>query len=160
MVVLSFQILILCYKHKKIMWIKRLIEETPKQWKLIPSMYLSIIGGTTCVNINFNYNFQPKHIAPFYMYCFEAWSNLTYYEPQTARDFLVQPLWNNRNLPLKLPESFISLMIHHNIKFVKDLFKVTGVMKNLSDIISLDTKEYSKYIMMWFSLTQNHGNKV
>ena len=45
-------------------------------------------------------------------------------------------------------------MIHHNIEFVKDLFKVTEVMKNLSDIISKDTKEYSKYIMMWFSLTR------
>ena len=50
---------IIC-KSLKVMWVKRLLEEDPLQWKVIPLYYLQRIGGRqnkTC------YIFSPKRIA-------------------------------------------------------------------------------------------------
>ena len=138
---------------QRVMWIKRIINSSDNQWKVIPLTYISLIGGKKSIGNNFK--LKRNVFPPFYKSCFESWSEFTSNNPNTVKEILSQPLWNNRFLTKIFPIDFVSFMIKHNVVIIKDLYNVDGTLKTLSDIIPLSSQEYQKYYILWLSLISN-----
>ena len=139
---------------QKIMWVKRLLEDDYKQWKIIPSIYTSTICTRKTLGSNFNVKCIPKNCIPFYKHCLESWSKFTYVQPKSSEEVMIQPLFNNRLLDFTLPKVFTSFMTKNNIFTVKDIYKPNGSIKSFSDVVPLKSKQYRQHYLNWLSLVK------
>ena len=144
---------------QKVMWIKCLLEEEYHHWKVIPAKHLAHIGGTKTIGNNFNIKCLPKNLPPFYKLCFESWSKCFKNDPKTLKEILIQPLINNRLIPLKWSTSFVSLLLRKNIILVKDIYKKDGCVKKFSDVVFNQSKQYHQHFMTWTSMMKSIPKK-
>ena len=86
---------IIC-KSLKVLWVKRLLNDDPKQWKVIPIHFLKNVGGRFLFKCNYDIKTLNVKIPPMYKRIIQVWSELTQNTPQTANQIRNEFLWNNR----------------------------------------------------------------
>ena len=136
---------------QNIMWVKRLLSKDDNQWKTVPLQYIHDLGGRNTIGDNFNVNSLAKQTPPFYKNCFKSWSKYVISDPKTVQEILIQPLWNNKKVPLDLPLSFIKLLLNSDTYIVKHLYYPNGKLKLFTDIFPKESQAYQKYFITWSS---------
>ena len=79
------------------LWAKRMLENEPQNWKIIPNMYLKQIGGSRAIGLNFSKKSIPHELPEFYRNVLGVWAELSECNPNDDLDLILcQSLWNNR----------------------------------------------------------------
>ena len=86
---------IIC-KSLKVLWVKRLLNDDPKQWKVIPIHFLKNVGRRFLFKWNYDIKMLNVNILPMYKRIIQVWSELTQNTPQTANQIRNEFLWNSR----------------------------------------------------------------
>ena len=75
-------------KALKIMWVKRLLSEEQRQWKIIPLYYLEKVGARLIHVFECNYDVKllQIEIPPVYNDILLAWSELKQTTPNTSEE--------------------------------------------------------------------------
>ena len=68
---------IIC-KSLKVLWVKRLLNDDPKQWKVIPIHFLKNVGGRFLFKCNYDIKTLNVKIPPMYKRIIQVWSELTH----------------------------------------------------------------------------------
>ena len=83
-------------KALKIMWVKRLLNEELRQWKIIPLYYLEKVGARLIFECNYDIELLNIELPPVYNDILLAWSELKQTTPKTSEEVSREILWTNR----------------------------------------------------------------
>ena len=83
-------------KALKIMWVKRLLNEELRQWKIIPLYYLEKVGARLTFECNYDIELLNIELPPVYNDILLAWSELKQTTPKTSEEVSREILWTNR----------------------------------------------------------------
>jgi len=117
-------------KALKIMWVKRLLQNSDKgeeMWKIIPELKLKRVGGPLIFRCNYEkrkLNLEP--LADFYDKVIEYWESFCQTSPVSKEDILNQILWNNRFIVVKNKSLYFPKWHNAGIMTVRDITNDQG----------------------------------
>lgn len=96
---------------QRIKWAQKFLDEGKNYWKVIPRKYIEEIGGTSCIDENFDCKKIPKNIPRFYEDILNAWGSVSQSLINEPEDVLRQPLWNNSYIRINIDSRNILRMV-------------------------------------------------
>ena len=143
-------------KTQHIMLIKRLLEESLTPWKVVPALYLDKIGGRENIRSNFDFKKIPSNIPDFYKYCLADYAEFVQKAPETIKEVIIQPIWNNAMIQQKKKSFCIKELINIGIKTIGDIWSTEShKLRMLSDIININSSLYKKHYISWYSILKS-----
>ena len=148
-------------KTRRILWLKRFLNENDSLWKIIPKYYFEK-AGILLVDINFDKNCVTKGIPSFYKSCLYDWSDLFNKEPVDIVNVIAQPLWNNHLIKNGNGESykykeFSDIGLNHLI----DIITPEGKFNQLKEL-NIPPSQIYKWLILkhsikkeWIKIVQN-----
>ena len=125
-------------KALKIAWIKRIQNEVPSSWNIIPDVMVQQHGNlfflTRC-----NYDLKMlslENLSPFYRSILLHWHD-SKKSKKNEVDFKNEILWNNRNILIDKKPVFYKRWFSNNIVYVRDLFNRHGNLCSYSEFKTL-----------------------
>ena len=121
-------------KALKFIWIKKLMDNrNASAWKIMFLDKVEKFGGNLIWNVNPGEMRKiARSLSNFWGDVLRAWSMLEFEEPNSAIEFLSQPIWYNPNINIHNRSTFIKELHLRGVTYVNDLFDGTG------NIITLD----------------------
>ena len=83
---------------RRVIILKRYIEEYSNPWKNILDTFLGEVGGKFILHYNFDTRKLPIYLPGFYKECLEAWSDLNITNVVSYEDVVNQTIWNNKHI--------------------------------------------------------------
>jgi len=83
---------------KRIICLKKFLEDYQRTWKSILDKLLSPVGGRFVFHCNFHISKLKISLPEYYKECFDAWSDLNGNTPTCYREIINELIWNNRFL--------------------------------------------------------------
>ena len=83
---------------KRIICLKKFLEDYQSTWKTILDKLLSPVGGRFVLHCNFHTSKLKISLPDYYKECFDAWSDLNGKTPTCYREIINELIWNNRFL--------------------------------------------------------------
>ena len=83
---------------KRIICLKKLLEDYSSPWKVILDKLLLPIGGRFVLHCNFQTSKLKINLPAFYKECFDAWSVVNGKTRSSYKDIIKQIIWNNKFL--------------------------------------------------------------
>ena len=112
-------------RTKRVICIKKYLEDYRSPWKFFLEERLSSVGGSFALHCNFNTSKLLAKLPPFYKQCFDAWSDLNTKAPTSHQEIVNEIIWNNK-----------FLCVNNKSVFRRDLFSM-GLLK-IGDLLSDD----------------------
>ena len=110
-------------RTKRVICIKKYLEDYRSPWKFFLEERLSSVGGSFALHCNFNTSKLLVKLPPFYNQCFDAWSDLNTKAPTSHQEIVNEIIWNNK-----------FLCVNNKSVFRRDLFSM-GLLK-IGDLLS------------------------
>ena len=85
-------------RTKRVICIKKYLEDYRSPWKFFLEERLSSVGGSFALHCNFNTSKLLVKLPPFYKQCFDAWSDLNTKAPTSLQEVVNEIIWNNKFL--------------------------------------------------------------
>ena len=85
-------------RTKRVICIKKYLEDYRSPWKFFLEERLSSVGGSFALHCNFNTSKLLVTLPPFYKKCFDAWSDLNTKAPTSLQEVVNEITWNNKFL--------------------------------------------------------------
>ena len=85
-------------KTKRIMCLKKFLQDYPSSWKIILGKILSPVGGCFLLYCNFDTSKLKICLPSYYKECLDAWSELNRKTPNSSHEVINEITWNNRLL--------------------------------------------------------------
>ena len=117
---------------KRIICLKKFLEDYQSIWKTILDKLLSPVGGRFILHCNFHISLLKISLPEYYKECFDAWSDLNGITPSCYREIINEIIWNNRFLCYDKKSMYRRDII--NLGFVK-----------IGDLIS-----EKKFLLVWY----------
>ena len=108
---------------KRVLCLKKYLEDYPSPWKFFLDERLSSVGGKFVLHCNLDSTKLPVMLPPFYKQCFDAWSDLNNKVPLSFQEIVNEIIWNNK-----------FLCVDKKSVFRRDLFSI-GLLK-IGDLLS------------------------
>ena len=86
-------------KAKRVMCLKKFLQDYPSSWKTILGKILSPVGGRFLLYCNFNTAKLKTSLPAYYMECLDAWSELNRKTPNSSHEVINEIIWNNSTAP-------------------------------------------------------------
>ena len=83
---------------KRIICLKKFLEDYQSIWKTILDKLLSPVGGRFVLHCNFHISKLKISLPEYYKECFDAWSDLNGITPSCYQEIINEIIWNNRFL--------------------------------------------------------------
>ena len=83
---------------KRIICLKKLLEDYSSPWKVILDKLLLPIGGRFVLHCNFQTSKLKINLPAFYKECFDAWSEVNGKTPSCYENIINEIIWNNKFL--------------------------------------------------------------
>ena len=83
---------------KRIICLKKFLEDYRSIWKTILDNLLSPVGGRFVLHCNFHISKLKISLPEYYKECFDAWSDLNGIAPSCYREIINEIIWNNQFL--------------------------------------------------------------
>ena len=83
---------------KRIICLKKFLEDYQSTWKTILDKLLSPVGGRFVLHCNFHTSKLKIRLPDYYKECFDTWSDLNGKTPTCYREIINELIWNNRFL--------------------------------------------------------------
>ena len=139
-------------KAQKIMWVKRVILDTGNTlWIRCLESLLESVGGRNAIRSNFKKELIPPTLPLFYKQCFKTWCGFVDFEPTKSSEIMIQPLWNNSKIPVKLNRRLFA----HGISSIKSIINENDTLKKLNEIITQNDEMYNSLYLPYLSLTKS-----
>ena len=85
-------------KAKRVMCLKKFLQDYPSSWKIILGKILSPVGGRFLLYCNFDTAKLKISLPAYYKECLDAWSELNRITPSSTHEVINEIIWNNRFL--------------------------------------------------------------
>ena len=85
-------------KAKRVICLKKFLQDYPSSWKSILGKILSPVGGRFLLYCNFDTAKLKISLPPYYKECLDAWSELKGKIPGSSYEAINEIIWNNRYL--------------------------------------------------------------
>ena len=139
-------------KAQKIMWVKRVILDTGNSlWIRCLESSLESVGGRNAIRSNFKKELIPSTLSLFYKQCFKTWCEFVDFEPTKPGEIMIQPLWKNSKIPVKLNRRLLA----HDISSIKSIINENNTLKKLNEIITQNDERYNNFYLIYLSLTKS-----
>ena len=83
-------------KAKRVMCLKKFLQDYPSSWKTILGKTLSPVGGHFLLYCNFDTAKLKISLPAYYKECLDAWSELNRKTPNSVHEVINEIIWNNR----------------------------------------------------------------
>ena len=83
-------------KAKRVMCLKKFLQDYPSSWKTILGKILSPAGGRFLLHCNFDTAKLKISLPAYYKECLDAWSELNRKTPSSSHEVINEIIWNNR----------------------------------------------------------------
>ena len=81
---------------KRIICLKKLLEDYSSPWKVILHKLLLPIGGCFVLHCNFQTSKLKINLPAFYKECFDSWSEVNGKTPSCYKEIINEIIWNNK----------------------------------------------------------------
>ena len=137
-------------KAQKIMWVKKVILDTGNTlWIRCLESSLESVGGRNAIRSNFKKEFIPPTLPLFYKQCFKTWCEFVDFEPTKPGEIMIQPIWNNSKIPVKLNRRLLAQGIH--VSSIKSIINENNTLKKLNEIITQNDEMYNSLYLPYLS---------
>ena len=144
-------------KTQRIKWVQNLLQNNLDKWKIIPLHYMTKVINTTFIRSSFDTKYLPLNLPDFYRNAMQVWAEFAHGQPMRARDVLIQPLWCNKHINLCqkyiLNKELMSIGI--GFIFIGDIVKSDGVLKQLHELVAMNSDIYKRQFLNWCSLIRS-----
>jgi len=110
-------------KAAKVMWVKRLLEENPGNWKLIALRLANVTRFDLCCKNDVSF---IKTLSPFYEQVLDAWFKFYSTEPKSIDELKHEVLWNNKFILIDQKPVLYKKWQKNGVTHVQDLFQSGG----------------------------------
>ena len=135
-------------KALKIMWVKRLLNEEQRQWKIIPLYYLEKVGTRLIFECNYDVKLLNIDLPPVYNNILLAWSELIQTTPKTSEEVSREILWNNRFITINNRSVWWKSWYDQGLIRVKDLLRENGTICSYDEIKELNDIDSWSYVSL------------
>ena len=85
-------------RAKRIIWLKKFLQDYQRTWKTILDKLVSPVGGRFVFHCNFHISKLKISLLEYYKECFDVWSDLNGKMPCCYREIINELIWNNHFL--------------------------------------------------------------
>ena len=113
-------------KAKRVVCLKKFLEDYPSSWKTIFDKILSPIGGRFILNCNFDTTKLRVPLPAYYKECLDAWSEINNITPSSFHEVVDEVIWNNRFLCIEKMSMYRSDIVNLGIQKIGDLISANN----------------------------------
>ena len=113
-------------KAKRVVCLKKFLEDYPSSWKTIFDKILSPIGGRFILNCNFDTAKLRIPLPAYYKECLDAWSEINNITPSSPHEVVNEIIWNNRFLCIEKMTMYRSDIVNLGIQKIGDLISANN----------------------------------
>ena len=113
-------------KAKRVVCLKKFLEDYPSSWKTIFDKILSPIGGRFILNCNFDTAKLRVPLPAYYKECLDAWSEINNITPSSFHEVVNEIVWNNRFLCIEKMSMYRSDIVNLGIQKIGDLISANN----------------------------------
>ena len=140
-------ITIIC-KSLKVLWVKRLLNDEPNQWKVMPIYFLKNVGGRFLFKCNYDIKTLNVKIPPMYKRIIQVWSELTQNTPQTANQLRNEFLWNNRFILISHKSVWWRNWHDQGLNRIENILTPDGAFVPYNDLAQKHIIDYWSYVSL------------
>ena len=124
-------------RTKRVMCLKKFLEDYPSPWKTILKQRLLPVGGSFVLYCNFDTSKLSVKLPFYYKQCFEAWSELNVREPSSFQQIVNEIIWNNRFCCIEKKSIYRRDIANMGFLKVGDLFSASSfTLKSMHSFLS------------------------
>ena len=118
------------YKSFTIKWVQRFLDNNILHpWKLFLKRYLQPVGGKLIFHCNFDLDYLPLNLPPFYCNMLHVWSELQNSKTLPPAN---EVIWNNSKIIINKKSIFSPIFFSLNLIYISDIFNEFGKIRHFN----------------------------
>ena len=134
-------------KAKRVMCLKKFLQDYPSSWETILGKILSPVGGRFLLYCNFDTAKLKISLPAYYKECLDAWSELNRITPSSTHEVINEIIWNNRFLCIDKMSIYRGDMIKLGFLKIGDVLRANNSSRFNAYGTSLLSPEQNFFLM-------------